>query len=148
MKYLAFSQQAEEEDQPGIAKVFRTAAKAERVHALNQMAAKGWVPSTEENLEEAIEGETDECTDIYPRFIEIARDEKRSGAVQAFKWLKRVEKTHKEMFEEALEKVESDEELEDKEYYVCMNCGYPEKGAPPKTCPVCGAPKKVFEKVD
>lgn len=148
MKYLAFAQQAEEDDQPGIAKVFRTAAKAERVHALNQMAARGWVPPTEENLEEAIEGETDECTNIYPEFIEIARDDKRAGAVTGLKWVKRVEETHKEMFEDSLEKLKSGEEVEDEEYYVCMNCGYPEKGAPPKSCPVCGAPKDVFEKVE
>ncbi len=148
MKYLGFAQQAEEEGEQGIAKIFRTAAKAEKVHALNQMAAQGWVPPTEENLEEAIEGETDECTNIYPEFIEIARDEKRAEAVQSFKWVKRVEETHKEMFEETLDKLKSEEEVEDKEYYVCMNCGYPEKGAPPKTCPVCGAPKKVFEEVE
>lgn len=148
MRYMAFANQAEDESHVGIARIFRTAAKAERVHALNQLAALGWVPSTEENLEESLEGERDECTKFYPQYIEAAREEKRSEAATSFRWVGQVEKTHKEMFEDALEKLKSDEEVPEKEYYVCMNCGYPEEGAPPKSCPVCGAPKSMFEKVE
>lgn len=148
MRYMSFAQQAEDEGYPGIAKVFRTAAKGERVHALNQMAAQGWLPSTEENLEEAIEGETDECTNLYPRFVKVARDEGRAEAVTSLQWVKQVEKNHKEMFEDTLEKLKSEKEVEDKDYYVCMNCGYAEPNSAPSSCPVCGAPKKVFEKVE
>lgn len=148
MRYMGFSKQAEDDGYPGIAKVFRTAAKAEKVHALNQLAALGWVPPTEDNLEEAVEGETDECTAFYPKFIETAREEKRTEVVQSCRWVKEVEETHKKMFEDSLEKIRSEEDVEEKEYYVCMNCGYPEPGAPPKSCPVCNAPKSVFEKVE
>lgn len=147
MKYMAYAQQAEDEGEPQISKIFKTAAKAERVHALNQMAAQGWVPTSKENLEDAIQGETDECTEVYPKFIETAREENRAEAVTSLKWVKQVEEIHKEMFEDALEKLEEDEELGEKDYYVCMNCGYPEEGAPPKSCPICGAPKSMFEEV-
>lgn len=148
MRYLSYAQQAEEEGHPGIAKIFRTAAKGERVHGLNQLAALGWVPETKENLKDAIEGETDECTTLYPELIKIAREENRAEAVTSLKWVKQVEETHEELFENTLEEMEEEGEVEERDYHVCMNCGYAEKNSPPSSCPICGAPKSVFEEVE
>lgn len=147
-RYLAFSNQAEEEELPNVARRFRVAAEAETVHALNQIAAMGGVRSTLENLKEAMEGEEYEATEMYPKFLEDARKEDRTEAVMSFTWIRKVEETHKNMYQQAIEQVTKGDDVEEKEYYVCMNCGYPEEGATPERCPVCGAPRDMFKKVD
>ena len=37
---------------------------------------------------------------------------------------------------------------EETEYHVCNVCGNTVEGDPPDKCPICGAGKKAFEKVD
>jgi len=147
-KYIAFANKAEEEGLPNIARVFRVAAKAETVHALNQIDAMGGVNSTRDNLEEAIKGEEYEATDMYPKFLEDARKEDRTDAVMTFTWIKKVEKTHENLYKDAIEHLDKGGDVEEKEYYVCLNCGYPEEGVAPKNCPICGAPSSMFKKVD
>ena len=48
--YLAFAKKAEEEGFPQIAKLFKAAAEAETVHALNHLKVMGQVKSTTDNL--------------------------------------------------------------------------------------------------
>ena len=67
-RYLAFSNQAEEEGLPNIARLFRVAAEAETVHALNEIAAMGGGRATLENLNAAVNGEEYESTQMYPKF--------------------------------------------------------------------------------
>ena len=57
-KYLAFAKKAEAEGYKQVAKLFRAAAEAETVHALNHLRELGGIKSTKENLEVAIGGET------------------------------------------------------------------------------------------
>ena len=74
-KYLAFAKQAEKEGYSQVAKLFRAAAEAETVHAHNHLRALGGINSTAENLQEAIEGESHEFKNMYPKMIEHAQDE-------------------------------------------------------------------------
>ena len=147
-RYIAFAKQAEEEGFQNTARLFRVAAESETVHALNQIVAMGGVGSTHDNLKEAMNGEEYEATEMYPKFLEDARKEDRTDAVMSFTWLKKVEKTHQKMYQDAIDHVEKGEDVEEKEYYVCMNCGHPEEGASPERCPVCGAPNSMFKKVE
>ena len=48
--YLAFAKKAEEEGFPQVAKLFKAAAEAETVHALNHLQVTGQVKSTKDNL--------------------------------------------------------------------------------------------------
>ncbi|HIH44164.1 MAG TPA: rubrerythrin family protein, partial [Candidatus Methanoperedenaceae archaeon] len=80
-KYLAFAEKADQEGYRQVAKLFRAAAAAETVHALNHLRVMGGVGSTKDNLKGAIDGETAEFRDMYPRFIEAAKTEKASDAV-------------------------------------------------------------------
>ncbi len=48
--YLAFAKKAEEEGFPQIAMLFKAAAQAETVHALNHLKVMGQVKSTTDNL--------------------------------------------------------------------------------------------------
>ena len=69
-KYLAFANKADQEGYPGIAKLFRAAAAAETVHAHAHLRILEGIKTTEENLKEAISGETHEFASMYPKMIE------------------------------------------------------------------------------
>jgi len=47
-----------------------------------------------------------------------------------------------------LEAIEKGKDLEKNDLYICPVCGYTHEGKPPDKCPVCGALKKVFKKID
>ena len=79
--YLAFAKKAEKEGLPQIAKLFRAAALAETVHALNHLEIIGKTKSTVENLKTAVSGETFEFDEMYPQYIEIAKQEGNKKAV-------------------------------------------------------------------
>src|SRR5512138_1271182 len=83
-KYIAFAQKAEEEGFTQAAKLFRAAAEAETVHALNHLKITGEVKSTLENLNTALGGETFEFTKMYPEYIDAAKKETVKQAVWSF----------------------------------------------------------------
>lgn len=66
----------------------------------------------------------------------------------SLKWAKQVEETHEEMFENTFEELEEKGEVEERDYQVCMNCGYADPNSPPSSCPICGTPNSVFEEVE
>ena len=53
-KYLAFAKKADQDGFSQIAKIFRAAAAAETVHALNHLRVMGGIKSTIENIKVAI----------------------------------------------------------------------------------------------
>ncbi len=65
-RYLAFAQKADEEGFTQAAKLFRAAAEAETIHALNHLRTTSEIKSTLENLNTALGGETFEYTKMYP----------------------------------------------------------------------------------
>ena len=65
-RYLAFAARADREGFPQAARLFRAAAEAETVHALNHLKALKMILSTRENLQAAISGETHEFKKMYP----------------------------------------------------------------------------------
>ncbi len=146
-KYLAFAKKAEEEGKMGAAKLFKAAAQSETVHAHKYLEELGEIKSTGENLQTAISGETYESQNMYPEFTKDAEEE-GSGMKTYFGWVAEVEKGHAQMYQKAMEKVSAGEDIEEKDYYVCQACGYTAEGVAPETCPICGAPKQSFKKVE
>lgn len=144
-RYLAFSKQAEKEGYPQAAKLFRAAAEAETVHAHAHLRALGQVKSTSENLGEAIAGETHEFKSMYPAMIEEAKEEGNKAAERSFSYANEVEKIHANLYQKALDNLDS---LEETDYHVCSVCGYTCEGEPPDKCPVCGSASKAFFKVN
>ena len=55
-KYRAFAKKAEQDGMPNIARLFRTTAEAERIHAEGHLKAMDGIGSTAENLQAAIDG--------------------------------------------------------------------------------------------
>ena len=141
-KYLAFAKKAEEEGYKGIAKLFRATAEAETLHALTHLKVLGMINSTEENLKAAIEGETYEFTEMYPKFISEATEEGNTAAKRAFHLANEAEKIHADLYKKALENLNGDAE-----YFVCGVCGYVSEDSAPDKCPICGAPATKFTNV-
>ena len=73
-KYTFFAEKAEKEGYPGVARVFRAAAEAETVHARNHLLAMDAIGTTKDNLTAAAIGEHQEFTQMYPPFIEKAKE--------------------------------------------------------------------------
>lgn len=147
-RYLAFAKKAEKEGKPGLAKLFRAAAEGETIHALNHFKVLGEIKSSAENLKSAIEGEGYENEEMYPQFIKEAEEEGQKKARISFYGANKVEKIHQNLFKQALDKLEKGEDLEEKKYFVCKICGYLAIGESPGKCPICGAPKEEFSKVE
>jgi rubrerythrin len=144
-KYLAFAEKADREGYPQVARLFRAAAHAETVHALNHLRALKGIASTAENLKEAIAGESAEFQKMYPRMIADSQTEGHKEAERTFTYANEVEKVHARLYQKALETME-DKKLVD--IYVCSVCGYTAEGEAPDSCPVCKAVKKLFTRID
>ncbi|HHT9146572.1 MAG TPA: rubrerythrin family protein [Candidatus Wunengus sp. YC61] len=143
-KYLAFAKKAEEEGFKQVANLFHAVAEAETVHAHNHLRVMGGVKSTKENIQEAIGGETFEFTKMYPQMIEEARKGGNKQAQQSFEFANKVEKTHAELYQKALNSLGKNEAVD---YYVCQVCGNTVENAAPDKCPICGASKSMFVKI-
>jgi len=146
-RYLAFANKAEEEGHPQVAKLFRAAAEAETVHAMNHVRVIGDVKTTTENLNAAIGGETFEFKQMYPGYLKTAKDEKNTQAAWTFNVANQVEQVHAQLFNKALESVKNGKEPPKAEYYVCSVCGNTVENEPPEKCPICGSPKTKFLKI-
>jgi rubrerythrin len=144
-KYLAFAKKAEQEGYGQIAKLFRAAAAAETVHAHNHLKELGGIRSTSENLTEAINGEVFEFQKMYPQMIKDAEEEGSKGALRSFTFANEVEKIHAALYKKALENIGKNADVD---YYVCEICGHTAENEAPDKCPVCGAGKKAYKKVD
>ena len=137
-KYRAFARQAELEKLPNVARLFRTAAEAERIHAEGHLRNLGHIGKTAENLKAAIQGETYEYTKMYPPMVAQAEAE-GSRAKIMFGYAVKAEAVHAELYQRALEAVEHGKDLPDVKFYLCPVCGHIEFGEPPEKCPICGA---------
>lgn len=144
-KYLAFAKIADEEGYPQVSKLFRAAAEAETVHAHNHLRELKGIKSTKENLEAAIAGETHEFRDMYPRMIKEGTEEGRESALKSFNFANEVEKIHAALYERAHKYLGDNEKVD---YYVCEICGNTVENEAPDNCPICGAKKEMFKKID
>jgi rubrerythrin len=142
-KYRAFAAQAERDGFPNIARLFRTTAEAERIHAEGHLHALDGVAATAENLQAAIDGETYEFTQMYPPMVERA-DAAGHRARRMFALAVKAEAVHSELYGRALEAVKAGHDLAETEFYLCPVCGHIEFGKPPASCPICGAPAARF----
>jgi rubrerythrin len=147
-QYLAYGRTAGKEGFSQVGRVFRAAADSETVHAMNHMDVMGMVDDTSANLRKALGSEEHEFDEMYPTFIRDAEDEGRTGARDSFDFARRVEKVHHRLYEEALKAVENGEDLPETSLHVCQGCGNVFQGDPPDSCPICGAPRSMFKKVE
>ncbi len=157
-KYLAYSKKADEEGYLKVAALFRAAAYAEEVHLNNHAKVikdMGATPtaeiklpeikSTEQNLADAIKGETYEQTVMYPGFLEQAEAEQNIGAVETFSFAQAAEAEHAKLYQKALNNLNS-WKVADAGFSVCPTCGYTVEGKPEfAKCPVCGKSAEEYK---
>lgn len=134
-RYALFATRADEEGHPQVAELFRAAAESERIHRRNHEAvlralghpvteprlADVEVRSTRENLRVPIEGERDEATEMYPRYIEQARRDSVPAAATSFTYARDAEQGHERLFQEALASL--GEPSSDVDYWVQSESG-------------------------
>ncbi len=135
-KYTSFAEAAEKEGMPNIARLFRTTAQAERIHAAGHFKALDGVGKTLGNLEVAIGGETYEFEKMYPPMLEQAIADGHKAKVM-FKFAVAAEQVHAILYTKALEAARKGEDLTEVEFHLCPICGHIEFGSPPEACPIC-----------
>ena len=136
-KYMAFAKKAEKDGFPNIARLFRTTAEAETLHALGHLEAMKGVGSTAENLQGAIGGQTYEFTQMYPPMLSQAVADKHA-AKRMFGYAVRAEEVHAKLYTMALEAVKQGKDLVETKFFLCPVCGHIELGEAPASCPICG----------
>jgi rubrerythrin len=142
----AFAAKADQEEYAQIARLFRAVAEAESVHARRYLLLmRGKVGSTEENLEAAFQNEIRANVDEYPKLIQDATADQNSAAEKAFAQARDVESRHAELYKHAMNDMLGERE---NLYYVCQVCGYVAEEEPPENCPICGAVKGKFKRVE
>lgn len=146
MKYLAFGKKAEQEGFRNVARLFRTAAQAETIHAQGHLAAMDGVGTTADNLRTAVTGETYEYTKMYPPMVEqAAADNPR--AKRMFDYALKAEAAHAKLYQMALKAIQQGKDLSEVDIYLCPVCGNIEIGQAPDVCPICGTKGERFVKM-
>jgi rubrerythrin len=146
--YLAFAKKADEEGLTQIAKLFRAAAEAETVHALNHLRVTGQVKSTLENLGTAVSGETYVFKKMYPDFIVEAKNDANKPALISFNYANKVEQIHANLYQKAIDALKNKKELAKVDYYICPVCGNTFEGSTTDVCPICATQKEKFIKIN
>ena len=97
-------------------------------------------------VQEAIDGETYEYTDMYPSFKAKAEEEGKKAEATMFGLTAPVEESHKVAYTQALDALKQGIDLGDSglKVYLCPICGYIHIGASPIQCPVCKLPAAKF----
>ena len=149
-KYTYFASKAKKDGYEQIASIFEETANQEKEHA--KMWFKelmgGEIPSTEENLQAAIDGENYEWTDMYEEFAKVADEEGFKALANKFRAVAKIEKMHEERYRKLLDNIENglvfsrDGDM----IWQCRNCGHIVVGKKaPNVCPVCNHPQSYFE---
>ena len=118
------------------------------MHARNHLRVLGDIKSTKENLQAGIDGENHEFTEMYPGFIKQAETDGNDKARESFDLANKVEQIHHGLYQSALSRLENNQAIAEKPIYVCQYCGNTVEGEPPETCPICGAPRRMFKRID
>lgn len=136
-KYRAFAKKAQKDGFVNIAKLFNTAAEAEKIHAEGHLDSLEGIGSTVENLKAAIAGETYEYKEMYPPMHDQAVNDNHK-AQRMFKYALDAEKVHADLYTLALAAAEQGKDFDVSEIYLCPICGHIELGKPENNCPICG----------
>lgn len=150
-KYTYFASKAKKDGYEQIAAIFEETANNEKEHAKIwfKLLNGGEIPSTEENLKAAADGENYEWTDMYDEFAKTAREEGFDHIAYLFEGVAKIEKEHEERYRKLLSNI--DDKLvfsnDGDAIWICRNCGHVHIGPEaPKVCPICAHPQSYFER--
>ncbi|MBQ4243336.1 MAG: rubrerythrin family protein [Clostridia bacterium] len=147
-KYTYFASKAKKEGFEQIAALFLKTADNEKEHAKMWFKELNMLGSTDENLEDAADGENYEWTDMYEEFAKTAEAEGFTELAEKFRGVAAIEKHHEERYRALLRNVQTSQVFEKSEVKIweCRNCGHIVVGTKaPDVCPVCAHPQSYFE---
>jgi rubrerythrin len=147
-KYTYFANVAKKEGYHYIAKIFEETADNERRHAKDEFALLGGIGDTAANLQEAIDGENYETTEMYPTFAKEAEEEGNTAAAKLFTEIAEVEAHHRDRYKRLKEMVDNGTVYKRDEpiTWKCSVCGYVHDGMqPPEVCPCCNHSRNYYE---
>lgn len=158
MRYRIWSDKANKDGFPTVARLFMATSDAEEVHAtlhfkaLKDISGDFLVASgagfglgtTSDNLQGAINGELHEVNQMYPAYIAVAEMQGEKTAISAMKFAIEAEKVHADLFTKAKEAVEGGKDLEAKVVALCPICGFITLTGEEDKCPLCNAKKELF----
>ena len=155
-KYAAYAKAAREQGYDQIARLFEATSAAEQIHIglefglVSEMDPDYVKPTAEApeahasdlNLIDGAKGEIFETSDMYPAFIKVAQEEGNAKAVQVFTRAKLAESVHAELYLDAYNNIDAED---DRAFYLCPVCGYIHKGDDFEKCPICFCAKDKFQ---
>ena len=160
-KYTYFASQAKKEGFVQISAIFEETADQEKMHAKRlfkfleggeaEVCAAfpaGVIDTTEENLQQAADGENYETTEMYPGFAETADKEGFKEIAAVFRKIAVAEARHRDRYIKLRENIQKNEVFRrgEKVRWICRKCGYVHEGLEaPGTCPACEHPQSHFE---
>ena len=102
VKYMLFAERARKNGRSDLADLFESTAKVERFeHFAEEAALAGLVNSDEENLQDAITGESFEVDIMYGDFTQQARNMGDQDVADRFGEIRRDERGHRDLFKAA-----------------------------------------------
>ncbi|EKV58276.1 rubrerythrin family protein [Brachyspira hampsonii] len=132
-KYMYYAERAREEGMENLALAYEKASRNEQEHGKLWFERYHGILSKDENLKDAIKGETYESEDMYLKFAETARKEGFNDIAILFEHVAKIEDGHKKMFEKYL-----GSNVAGIDKWQCSKCGYIHTDSEaPKRCPVC-----------
>ena len=160
-RYTFFASVAKKEGYEQISGIFTETAEQEKEHAkrffkfleggmveITASYPAGIIGTTQQNLQEAANGELEEWDILYPEFEQIAREEGFPEIATAFKMIAKVEVEHEKRYRKLLANLLDGSVFEKEEpiLWQCRNCGYVHEGkTAPNACPACLHPQAFFE---
>lgn len=108
LKYMAFAEQARSQGQPTVAALFERTANIEwKSHFATHAHEYGLVKSTAQNLQNAISGENEETTKMYPEMAARAQKAGNTSVAAIFTAVGKDEAMHRDEFQSALNALKS-----------------------------------------
>lgn len=160
-RYTYYASVAKKEGYVQISQIFTETADQEKEHAkrlfkfleggqvtIQAAFPAGVISTTSDNLQEAMEGETYEWTEMYPGFAKTAREEGFEAIAMVFESIAVAEKQHARRYEKLKANVDGKKVFKKEKAVVwrCLNCGFiVEAVEAPKACPACAHPQEYFE---
>lgn len=142
-QYLMFSDRARRRGLEHMADLFRALAASEYYHARNFYSVLDRPAPFAESAGSFVPGEVFEYEHLYRMMASYARDQESPLAGQAYLGAAAAEKVHARLLKEAADV----ENFTAGPVYVCPICGYVmTEDSLPDRCPVCGGPKRQYEK--
>ena len=153
VKYEFYSSKAIKDGYVQLTEIFKEASDNEKEHAKVwfKLLHGGEVNDTLSNLDEAIETEEYEWSDMYMNFAHDAKKEGFSDIAHLFELTAAIERSHERIYKSFVKNIKNDCVFEkpDEIVWKCGNCGnlHNIKSAP-ETCPMCDHPQSYYRKLD